>query len=368
MAHFAWSRQVYEASISSRCWWYTAYSAGWDKSHEYGHDLRTDDELQEIVRMEGETAPIPNWAQEIVTRAINFVPPCGHYRFPLPYLDLIAAIGDETPPRFLCGCYTAEAGRKRRMTDYLLLLDAWLAGAGPGDAARELRLRQHDGLDWQSICDTCWEVLGERNEGKELLIERVLHRQRWWLKSLTWCDDHRDVFGRDAYLGDVRVTHESYGNPPSGDPFFTELQVPRVTRLEARLAEVCPEWPTMKTRIECSWLCAPKAFRYLERLLWDIGMGRPSALTDAVPDFLHVEDTYLAVQEDAPAWWDACQRALHGWWRGETLHGAVAVEICRRLKTPTPVKYWLVRLLARRLALQEACAEIGKLVRQPTTE
>ncbi len=51
---FEWTRENYEKSISSRCWWYTSYDAGWNGCREYGTDISTDDELRQIAAMEQE--------------------------------------------------------------------------------------------------------------------------------------------------------------------------------------------------------------------------------------------------------------------------------------------------------------------------
>jgi hypothetical protein len=58
-----------------------------------------------------------------------------------------------------------------------------------------------------------------------------------------------------------------HGNPDYRDPYFAEMQVPEVEHLEERLSAICPDWPWFRSAIHDSWLCAPKAFRFLERLL-----------------------------------------------------------------------------------------------------
>jgi hypothetical protein len=40
-----WSKEVYESSLSSRCWWYTPYDEGWTD----GVGIAVDDELRQIV-------------------------------------------------------------------------------------------------------------------------------------------------------------------------------------------------------------------------------------------------------------------------------------------------------------------------------
>ena len=79
-----WSKKVYEASISSRCWVYTPYDQGWGKCP----DLREDRILQELVALEQVISPVPDWAREIVEKAINYPPFCPHYAFPQPYVEV----------------------------------------------------------------------------------------------------------------------------------------------------------------------------------------------------------------------------------------------------------------------------------------
>jgi hypothetical protein len=114
--------------------WYCSYGAGWDECHKYGGDIPGDEELKQIVQMEQKLESVPEWAKQIVERSINFVPPCGHYLFPLAYLEVVSAIGSESPPDFIHSCYTAEHSRKERMLDYIFCLDAWLGGIGPNEA------------------------------------------------------------------------------------------------------------------------------------------------------------------------------------------------------------------------------------------
>jgi hypothetical protein len=245
------------------------------------------------------------------------------------------------------------------MQDYLLCLDAWLAGADPSAAAGELAVKGASHVDWPAVCRDLWQVLGERTETKELLVERALHRQRWWLKSMVWDDDARDVFCPDQYLGDVHCEADHYGNPDFCDPYFAEAASPRIQHIEARLVETCPDWESLRGLIQESWLCAPKAFRFLERLLWSIGKqgsaapeSSPSGSSGRIPGFLQCEETYPN-SDDTARWWRSFVAALRGWWQDDPQLGPVADDVNDRLGEPTPVKRWLARLLARKLDLYE---------------
>jgi hypothetical protein len=325
---------------------------------------------------------VPDRARLVVETALQFLPPCGHYTFPLAFLEATSAIGSGTPPALIHGCYAAERRRKERMLDYAFCLDAWLAGAGPEEAAAELVLRGRDIADWPKVCADVWRVLGPRDEAKELRVERLVHRERWWVKTHVWDDDSRDVFCRDRYMGDIRGSGDSYGNPDFKDPYFTERASPRVKELEKCAAALAggSEFPWGGS--EDTWLCSPKAFRFLERALWSIGNGgRPPGAGEA-PGFLQCEDTCPS-HDEAAEWWRDFLAALDGWWRGEPAggrrsgspegsacpdgRGAVAEDVNARLGEATPVKEWLVRLYAHRLrVLASVGGEIRRLV-APTT-
>jgi len=244
------------------------------------------------------------------------------------------------------------------MLDYICCLDAWLAGAASGEAAQELKARGSSEVDWPAVCRSIWEILGPHSELKDLLVMRLLHRQRWWLKSLVWDDDARDRYCQDRYLGDVTCRDVHYGNPRFGDPYFAELEVPRVKRMETRLAEICPDWQWFRSVIHDSWLCAPKAFRFLERVLWSISRERaavalpshPLENGDVVPGFLRCEDTY-PVRAGAERWLESFMHGMKNWLSDGSAEGDVERDVLRRLGEKLPVKVWLLRLYAKKLEL-----------------
>jgi hypothetical protein len=361
-----WSQETFEESLSSRCWWFTPYDDGWCHS-----GIPADQELAAIVAMEGSVRPLPEWARAAVEVAIRSVPPCGHYLFPRAYLEAVSAIGAEDASGPLHSyCLAVDRDRKLAFLDYCLCLDAWLAGAPPGAAAAELTALGHRKIEWAAMCANLWQVLGEHAEVKDLLVERVLHQTRWWVKVSAWPGGATAEFGRGQYLGDYEEAGwfgTGEGNPGFTAPGFRPRRSPRVQRMEARLGELTPHWDWFRTVMtEFSWPCAPKAFRYLEKLLWCIGRERPVislpsfplAAPEPVPGFLRVEDTWPN-QDAAAAWWDDFLAALRAWWQREPAAGATAADTARRLGEVTPVKQWLVRLLVRRLEL--AATEGGKL-------
>jgi hypothetical protein len=358
-----WSKEVYEASVSSRCWWAAPRTGGWDT-------FKHDGELEAIVQLEEALSPVPSWATEIVERTIKFPPACPHYAFPTPFLDIVSSIGQQKAQDFVHGCYTADRQRKMRALDYIFCLDAWLEDATPEQASRELQNRDAAPLDWDEVCQNIWHVLGKKTDLKKMLVERTLHRYRWWVKSCIWDDNSADAFCRDRYLGALPRGESArwhYGNPGIGDPWQAELETAYVKDIEAKLAQMCPDWEWFQTAIHETWLCGPKTFRFLERLLWSIGKEKPSvslpdprfhvAKEDIVPAFLQCEDTYPDRQESV-AWLRSFHQGLKSWTSNDPPGNGVARDIHERLGQNSPLKTWLVRLFIKNLELMKMYGEI----------
>jgi hypothetical protein len=359
---FHWSKETYERSISSHCWDFTPYDAGW------GPSLAADGELREIVRMEYELGTVPDWAGQIVDRCIDAAQPCGHYLFPRGFRETISAIGSQRPPSVVHSCFMVDDERKRQAMDYALCLDAWLAGAQSEAVANELMAFGFRKIDWHSVCSDLWEVLGEHVELKDLLVERLLHRLRHSIKATVWDDDIASRLCRDEYLGDYieKGGFGGYGNPTFPLHGYDEGASPRIIGIERRIAEICAKGSTWdsdwKPWIEW-WLCAPKSFRFLERKLWEIGKLRLAEKDETIPPFLRCEDTYPN-QDEASLWWRSFSSALKGWGQGNPESGGVANDVNKRLGEATPVKRWLVRLFLRKLDMLVANDEqLTQLVR-----
>jgi len=336
-----WTKEAFEASRTGRAWVYTEYDEGWDNCQDSV-------ELRALFDEEMALDAVPDWATEIVNRMLaSPLPPCGHYAFPRPILQVCEAIGREECPNFVIGCYTADLKWKSLMACYVFCLDAWIQHAPPEVAQAELELRDDMGKDWSRIVQAIYETLGERTGQRVRLVRRLVHRLRWWLKTLIWDDDKRDRFMLDAYLGDVRGSGKwgDYGNTGFHDPYFTELEVPEVRELAGQIRARVPDGKKLLERIESTWLCAPKVFRYLERLIVEIG----SVGEDASPDFdrsiLQCEDTYPDLVS-CRQWHDSFMLSLDAWLAGH--ESAVAA-----LGKTTPVKHWLVRMLRHRLQVYE---------------
>jgi hypothetical protein len=178
-----------------------------------------------------------------------------------------------------------------------------------------------------------------------LLVDRLIHRLRWWVKSHTWEHDLRTQFGLDQYLGDVRGDGSwgDFSDPELRDPYFTELREPDITAMETRIRHEIPNSEALLTRIQSTWLCAPKAFRYIERVLIEIGSVGTANEPDFARTLLDCQDTYPDFSQ-AGEWERDLLDRLSAWLAGDG--GAIP-----ELGTCTPVKHWIVGLLSYRLQL-----------------
>lgn len=357
-----WCKENYEKSVTSHAWAGTPYDAGWDGSLKHGEDLPASAELRAIFDEETALGGAPPWAVEIIQRMIGPLPMCGHCAFPLPLTEICAAVGRERAPQTVHGCYTADAARKTRMAYYVYCLDAWLHGAPLDVAQAELATRDSLGKDWAAIAAAIYATLGAPSKAKKAAVRRLIHRLRWWMKTLIWDDDRRDRFQLDAYLGDPRgdaAKWGCYGNPPFGDPYFAERTPPGVREMDRQIQEMTPGGHALVERIESTWLCAPKAFRYLERILLEIGAigtGKPPRTNATI---LQCEDTYPDAASHRE-WYDAFMASLAAWLEGDR---AARPE----LGEPTPPRHWLVRLLRHKLRLFEQHDPFGNLVGAKST-
>ncbi len=367
-AHAPLARERYEASLSSRCWWYTPLDQPWPRIEAM---VQADSELLAIVEQEERLGPVPEWAREVVSRCINYVPACGHYMFPRPQLQVLDAIGAAAPPAFFMGCYTVDSTRKAQLQDICLCLDGWLAGADPADVGRELEWRGARKTAWTKVCAELWAILGQHEEWKDLMVQRILFALRADVKQCPWEDDRGDRHGRDQFLGGIRIgARFPYVQWPLGR--YDAGLSPQFKRLFARLDEVWPKTlPSHKALLEEWWPCAPKTFRFLERMLWVTGKARlasgkadwQSYLAEQVPGFLQCDDTYPDQQAVAKWWPDLCA-ALEAWWQGRPLSNPVAADVQRRLGDPADDKRWLVRLYRHKLRkLEENGEQFTRLVR-----
>jgi hypothetical protein len=352
-----WTKQAYEASVTSRAWRFTVYDDGWEGSKEHGVGVSRSQELRGIFAEEMALDAVPDWAIEIIDRMLcGPLPTCGHYSFPSPVLQVCEAIGAEKCPDFVLGCYTADAKWKTLMCYYVYCLDAWLKDSPLEIAKVELTIRDDLGKDWGRIVEGIYATLGEHTEQRALLVRRLVHRLRWWIKTLTWSDDNRNKFMLGVYLGDVRGGGDwgEYGDSCFGDPFFMELKVPGIIELERKIRETVPDGKTFVRLLRDNHLCGPKTFRNVERLIVQIGAVGSRRGPNYDVSILQCEDTYPDIAS-YKRWYELFMTSLETWLDGD--EKAVA-----ELGRITPVKHWLVRILRHRLQLYEKTDNFGKLI------
>ena len=335
------TKERWEKSVTSTCWWFTPYDDGWDGCAKNGIRIAEDREATELVRMEEELRGLPEWAGEIARGCLRGVPGCGGHDFPFAFREVVRAIGSEQAPDEFHTCFSVSRERRTEALDYCLCLDGWHAGGAPDEVAADIASRAYRHINWRRVCEDIWGTLGEATEEKLLAVEGVLAHLRRMIREDGAGGNAGDEFCRDRYLGDSQ----------------------RKRHLEWRLQH-SPLWKSVKPLVYDRgwWLCAPKAFRMLEHIIWTIGKGRAAGKGERVPGFLDCEDTYPD-QTATAAWWGEFSRALETWWRTGRAEGAMAGEIGDLLGSATPVKRWLVRLfLHRTWLLAKYGATFGRLI------
>ena len=352
MTEAAWSREAWNASISAR-----AYNADWWDYLTPMKEPQLWAELHAIYTEEKALGTIPPWAIEIVTRMME-LPMCGYFAFPDNITQILDAITAQQCPDVVMRCYTADPDRKVLMSYYVFCLDAWVKDAPLDNIVAELELRDPLGKNWEAIATAIYQILDKKTELKRLVIERLIHRLRWWIKSLIGSDDKRNLFMLDFYGGDIRGDIEpwgAYGNSPYGDPYFTELQLSHVKVMEQRILAEAPDGQALLVRIQSTWLCAPKVFRYLEKLIAEIGAIGTHPFSGNVPVFLQCENTYpdFAVSQQQ---YVRLTEKLHQWLEGTTDQLPI-------IENPSPIQRWLVHILWHKLIFHAKYEEnFGKLV------
>ena len=320
-----------------------AYNADWWDYLTPIKEPRLWEELRAIYDEERTLGEIPVWAAEIIVRMME-LPMCGYYAFPDNVLQILDAISNQECPDVVMRCYTVDPDRKILMSYYVFCLDAWVKHASVTTVSAELNLRDSLGKDWTQIANSIYQVLGKKTYLKTIVVQRLIHRLRWWMKSLIWMDDKRERFMLDFYGGDIRGDEKpwgAYGNSPYGDPYFTELQLPHIKAMEERIVAEAPNGKALLVRIQSTWLCAPKVFRYLEKLLAEVGTIDQGHFEGYVPSFLQCDDTYPDFTV-AREWYSHLKDAFRKWLDGDT-------NLLNTLQTPSPTQRWLMHILWHKL-------------------
>jgi len=352
MNETSWSREAWDASITAK-----AYNSDWWNTLTPETEPQLWAEMRCLFEQEKAIGEIPAWASEIVVRMMQ-LPMCGHCGYPANVTQIIDAISAAQCPEVVMRCYTVDSGRKVLLSYYVFCLDGWVKDAPLSSVVAELLLRDQLGKDWEKIASAIYQTLGDGAEIKRITVERLIHRLRWWIKSLIWSDDKRDRFLLDVYSGDIRGDDEnwgSYGNSPYGDPYFAELELAHVKAMEQRIVADVPDGKELLDCIHSTWLCAPKVFRYLEKLIVAIGAIGSGAPPEGDHPILQCEDTYPDFDANREHFTDLLERL--GLWLDGHEDALPAID------RTSPVKQWLVHLLRHKLAfLAKYEQDFGKYV------
>ena len=297
MTESPWTKHAFEASITRTCFSSTAFDAGWDGDPRFNIDgavLQQDPEMRRLLELETAIRPAKVWAQK-VARQIELFPPCG-WCFPQVVQAVCTNIGAGDAAAVLpCGCYNVGSRRLDLIAGYACCLDGWLKAVSPERIGAVLRGRSLGDRDWLAIARGVHKALGEMGDRNALLIRRLLARLRFWLRA-PYGHVKTDDNPRLGYLYD-----HGMGRHGGWDYFSFENHDRDVADLNERIRAAFKHSDRWITLIECTWPCAPKVARYIERIVSAVGVAEDRL--DATPDelaehqrgkgFLHTEGTYL---------------------------------------------------------------------------
>lgn len=352
---FIWDEEHYKKSATSLAFWYTPYcslSIGWDV-------MSKDLELKELYKMEFSLNLSDKQVIEIATKIIRTVCPCGHYTYPMSILKALESIGNEKPSKMLITCFYIDKERKNLASDYCFCLDAWLNNACLESAISELKYNNSLSAerDWNKVCNAIWTVLGEHTEKKDILIECLIFELRYWIKMSSWKHGKEIEMGRDLYVGDLAV-----GQITNYAEQYTFDYKPSLKRqqLIEKLKQISPEW-----KLPYFWLCAPKAFRYLERIIYEIGTNRQSYDSCEIPSYIQCETTYPN-HEEAAMFFKEVMDGMLRWCNEGIPENTVMKKVFDLLGEKTNNKIWLTLLLHKRLKILASNGEQFTSLIQPT--
>ncbi len=358
-----WNREAFEASITRACFSSTPYDVGWEgdpKGEIDGGVLQSDQQMRRLLEMETALRPMPQWAHAIA-RQVAGLPPCG-WCFPRYVEAVCINIGCGDPEAAAPhGCYDVGPRRMALLANFAVCLDGWLKGIAADVVAVELR--QHttvNGRDWGRFARQVHTVLGEPKPARVLLVRRLLARLRFWLR---------------APLGTARPDENwrlgyfytnAMGRFGGWDYFSFQDHDAEAAELDARIRTELDEPKCWLDLINSTWPCAPKVFRYIERLIIAVGRvgdveGRiPPRITDSVPEgVLGIEDTWLS-SDHSRALYDSALAALAGHVAGvfpadaadpKLVDAQLTTHLADLLGKSSPVTQWIAALLFKRITL-----------------
>lgn len=352
-----WNRENCDQSFLRTAFSFTTYDR-WDSTGgPDGIAFKDNPQMRRLLELEWAIRPVPVWVQKIV-RQIEQTPPCGAF-FVQQMEALVTNIGRKDAHSVPTGsCYSVGQRRLELLAYFCVCLDAWLKKASSADVAAGLVAQSSESRDWQAIADGVWSVLGARTPAKVLLVRRLVDRLRFWVRapySSTKLDDN----WRLGYFYSPAMSR--YGG---WDPFAYDRYDLEAADLSDRITAQIPGGKRWLELIDCTWPCAPKVFRFLERIIYYIGnanaaTGEPPNEESNVPGFLRIENTYLA-SDVSRRFFTTTLQTLAEYVAGQfeipgLPEGPVderwKVLLTQRMGPPEPSKLYLAALLLERLWL-----------------
>ncbi|MHA2006877.1 MAG: hypothetical protein ACXABO_02670 [Promethearchaeota archaeon] len=339
------TKKNYSRSITSKCWAYTPLDAGWLESVKYGEDLPNNLDVKKIFELEMSIPDIPCWAEELAVSQIANIPMCGHYLFPKNVKEILEGIRDEKTIDFFTSCYTVPPDRKATVEIIVKILEAWLNEEEEKTFSFRLNLNQEENIN-NKVIENIYLALGKLTQEKVVQVKRLRNRLKWWIKTFIWRDYNHKSFTKDIFSTIDKSGNKDYGNKGFSDPYFTELELEENKNLENKILENKNLDSKIITLIHSTWLCAPKFFRYLEKIILKIGHSQ----IDVFPDKL----TSINKQEYGEKYY-------------KIINGLLPfVEEKKKnewIGDHTAIKEWLVRILLLKLKLYEKHCPFGRLIR-----
>ncbi len=353
-----WNRENFESSLTRTCFSSTPYDTGWDGAPQWNIDgavLQNDAEMRRLLELEWAVQPVPVWAQK-VARQIEQMAPCG-WCFPQCVQATCQNIGaGDAAAASPCGCYVVGTRRLQLMASYAACLDGWVKRAQPGSVAQGLLENADDERDWLQIATGVFDALGEPTPRRALLVRALLARLRFWLRA-PFGHLKRDENWRLGYF----YSH-SMGRYGGWDYFSFHHHDPEFVELHERVRAEVPHADRWLELIDCTWPCAPKVFRYLERIilatgaLQEGGEALPDDLVSETNDrpILRIDGTYLD-SDTSRGLFNASVSALAEFANGDGASQGTGFgsQLQHLLGDRSPQKVWLAALLRKRSKLFE---------------
>jgi hypothetical protein len=248
------------------------------------------------------------------------------------------------------------------MAHVALLLDGWLKCLEPDEVAAALENADGRGRRWREIASDVWQALGEHHARKTLLVRRLLGRLRFWLRA-PYGAAKPDDNPRMGYLYTPGL-----GRYPGWDYFGFADSDPETIELNERIRQSLDEPQRWIDLITYTWPCAPKAFRFIERLIAAIGRvpalgpSAPIELGDQLPTgLLRIDETYLDTPTSRRLYNTAIAALIRFVGDAIRIGAANSSEIdvtwqdrlVRLLGEPSPLSTWLAALMLVRLVYFE---------------